>query len=179
MSTKLVLLALLQEKPLHGYELKHIIEEHMGDWTNIAFGSIYFALNKLNEEGFVEKSGEERIGNRPSRYTYKITEKGRKEFIYLLREIWQKYERDYYSIDIALAFSNSLSKDEVTGYLKNRISNIENILKHLKVHKIEQTSRVDVPKSAKAVFSHSEYHFKAELNWLKETLMEFEKGNLP
>ena len=25
----------------------------MGDWTSIAFGSIYFALRKLAEEGFI------------------------------------------------------------------------------------------------------------------------------
>jgi DNA-binding PadR family transcriptional regulator len=35
------------------YEIKHIIEEHTGDWTSIAFGSIHFALRKLAEEGFI------------------------------------------------------------------------------------------------------------------------------
>jgi Fe2+ or Zn2+ uptake regulation protein len=55
MSVKLVILGLLRERPLYGYEIKQIIEEHMGDWTSIAFGSIYFALDKLAKEGFVEK----------------------------------------------------------------------------------------------------------------------------
>ena len=49
MSVRLVLLGLLHERPLYGYEIKQIIEEHMGDWTSIAFGSIYFALDKLAE----------------------------------------------------------------------------------------------------------------------------------
>ena len=57
MSTRLVILGLLRDRPLYGYEIKHIIEEHMGDWTSIAFGSIYFALNKLAEEDFIEKTG--------------------------------------------------------------------------------------------------------------------------
>jgi len=51
MSTRLVILGLLRERPLYGYEIKHVIEDHMGDWTSIAFGSIYFALGKLTEIG--------------------------------------------------------------------------------------------------------------------------------
>ena len=46
----------------------------MGDWTNIAFGSIYFALGKLSEEGFIEKVATEQQGGRPSREVYQITE---------------------------------------------------------------------------------------------------------
>ena len=69
MSTRLVILASLRDQPLHGYEIKQIIEEHMGDWTNIAFGSIYFALGKLAEEGMIEKIATEKEGNRPSRIT--------------------------------------------------------------------------------------------------------------
>ena len=46
-----VILGLLRQKPLYGYELKQIIEEYMGDWTDIKFGSIYFALSRLNDEG--------------------------------------------------------------------------------------------------------------------------------
>lgn len=176
MSTKLVILGLLHEKPLHGYELKHIIEENMGDWTNIAFGSIYFALGKLKDEGFVEIISEEKVGNRPSRNIYKITEKGKNEFISLLREVWQKYEREFYPIDVALAFSNYISAEEIKGYIQNRINIINEILKNLEDHKKQQLSRKEVPKIAKAVFSHSEYHYKAELNWLKETMMNLING---
>ena len=135
MSTKLVLLGLLQNRHLHGYELKHIIEDHMGDWTNIAFGSIYFALGKLNADGFVQKISEEKVGNRPSRSVFRITEKGKTEFLSLLRETWQKQEREYYSLDIALAFSKALPAEEVTGYIKQRIGMYEKHIAHLKKHK--------------------------------------------
>lgn len=76
MSTRLVILGLLRDQHLHGYEIKQIIEEHMGDWTSIAFGSIYFALGKLSEEGLIEKVATEKEGNRPSRSIYQITEGG-------------------------------------------------------------------------------------------------------
>ncbi len=176
MSTRLAILGLLLNKPIHGYELKRIIEENMGDWTNIAFGSIYFALNKLNEEGLVEQISQEKVGNRPSRSIYKVTEKGKNEFLTLLREIWQKYEREFYSLDIALAFSNYISVREIKGYIQNRIDKIEDILKYIENHKQEQLVKKEVPKMAKAVFSHSEHHLKAELDWLKEVLDNLMKG---
>jgi DNA-binding PadR family transcriptional regulator len=89
MSTRLVILGLLRDQPLHGYEIKQIIEEHMGDWTSIAFGSIYFALGKLSEEGLIEMAVTEKKGNRPSRSVYQITESGRSEFLRLLKEVWR------------------------------------------------------------------------------------------
>ena len=40
MSTRLVILGFLRRAPLYGYQIKRMIEQIMGDWTNIAFGSI-------------------------------------------------------------------------------------------------------------------------------------------
>ncbi len=179
MSTKLVILGLLQERPLHGYELKQIIEEHMGDWTNIAFGSIYFALNNLREVGFVEMVTEEKVGNRPSRSVYRITKKGKSEILSLMREIWQKTDRLYFQLDIALAFSGVLSVEEIKGFLKKRIDYLEESLRKLKKHEESQLAIPEVPKTASAIFRHTEYHLQAELSWLKELQENFNNGVLP
>ena len=104
MSTRVVILGLLPRKPLHGYEIKQIIESHMGDWTSIAFGSIYFALDKLSDEGLVERASVEQHGNRPSRSIFRITGKGREEFLRLLRKTWNEVERSYFDLDIGLFF---------------------------------------------------------------------------
>jgi DNA-binding PadR family transcriptional regulator len=179
MSTRLVILGLLRERPLHGYELKHIIEEHMGDWTNIAFGSIYFALNKLAEEGFIEKAATEREGKRPSRSVYQITETGRAEFMRLLREVWRDLERHYYTIDIGLAFMEALPLEEAKGYLRGRIAQLEGILAHVDEHKAEVLAMQDVPRLTAAVFDHSQVHFQAELAWTRDLLDHIEGETLP
>ncbi len=179
MSTRLAILGLLKDKPLYGYELKKIIEMNMGDWTSIAFGSIYFALKKLREEGLVEIESEEAVGNRPSRSIYKITDMGRASFTALLREVWQNYEREYFSLDIALAFSGELPVLEIEKYVNKRINILENIAKHLAHHKEEQLAKPGIPGMAKAVFSHSEYHVRAELEWLKSLIPAFGRGELP
>ena len=175
MSTRLVMLGLLRERPLYGYEIKHIIEEHMGDWTNIAFGSIYFALKKLSEGGFVEKVAVEQEGSRPSRTIYQITEEGRAEFLRLLREVWRELERHYYATDIGLAFIEALPSEEVKGYLGDRIAGLEDILQQLDEHKEEILAMEEIPRKAAAVFEHSRVHFEAELAWTRDLLTEIEQ----
>ncbi|MGB8213447.1 MAG: PadR family transcriptional regulator [Anaerolineales bacterium] len=178
MSTRLVILGLLRDQPLHGYEIKQIIEEHMGDWTSIAFGSIYFALGKLSEEGLIEMVATEKQGNRPSRSIYQITDAGRMEFLRLLREVWSGVEREYFAIDVGLAFMNALPPEEIQGYLRQRVAQLEGILQFLGSHEQEQMTQPDVPASAVAIFEHSRAHFTAELAWTKELLEKMQSGEL-
>jgi DNA-binding PadR family transcriptional regulator len=179
MSTRLVILGLLRQQPLHGYEIKQIIEEHMGDWTSIAFGSIYFALGKLEEEDFAEKAATEKVGGRPSRSIYQITEAGRAEFLRLLRQVWTGVERHYFALDIALAFAEALPVEEIKGHLRGRIAQLEGIMQHLEEHQAEQMAHEKVPRMAAAVFDHSRAHFKAELAWTTDLLDQMERGVYP
>jgi DNA-binding PadR family transcriptional regulator len=173
MSVRLVLLGLLLDSPKYGYELKHIIEDHMGDWTSIAFGSIYFALDKLSKEEFIEKVGVEQPGNRPSRSVYGITDNGKDEFYRLLRESWQNLDRQYYQMDICLFFMEHLAKEEIRGYIQGRLRTMEGILRHLDEHEAEEMKNPDIPAQARAIFSHTRLHTQAEVAWLKEVWAEF------
>jgi DNA-binding PadR family transcriptional regulator len=177
MSTRLVILGFLRERPLYGYEIKHMIEQVMGDWTNIAFGSIYFALRKLAEEGFIEKVGTEQEGGRPSRTVYQITDAGREEFLRLLREVWHEVEPQYFAFDIGLSFMEALPIGEVKGYLRKRVKHLEHIIQHLEAHQAEQLADERVPVHlAAVVFDHHRAHLKAELGWTRNLLEEVEQG---
>ena len=179
MSTRLVILGLLRERPLYGYEIKQIIEEHMGDWTSIAFGSIYFALGKLADEGFIKKVATEQEGSRPSRSIYQITEAGQAEFLRLLRQVWGKIERHYFAFDVGLFFTEALPIEEITGYLRERVAQLEAIVQHVTAHRDEQLAREEVPCLAAAIFDHSLAHFQAELAWTQDLLDNVERGEYP
>jgi DNA-binding PadR family transcriptional regulator len=173
---KLVLLGVLCQKPMHGYEIKHIIEDHMGDWTDIKFGSIYFALSKLAEEQAVEVAEEGRDGNRPSRTVYRITDRGRQEYLLLLRELWSSQDRTLYGFDIGLFFINSLPKEEVALYLQQRIKRADESLSYLRQHGEQMQGSPHIPAQARAIVSHTLAHTVAERNWLievKEQLDDF------
>jgi len=177
MSTRLVILGFLRGRPLYGYEIKQMIEQIMGDWTNIAFGSIYFALRKLAEEGFIEKLGTEQEGSRPSRTVYQITKAGREEFLRLLREVWREVERQYYTFDIGLSFMSALPIEEVKATLRERIKRLEQTIQHIEAHRAEQLADVHVPSNMTAsVFDHHLLHFNAELDWTRDLLEKVEQG---
>jgi DNA-binding PadR family transcriptional regulator len=175
MSVRLVILGLLRERPLYGYEIKQIIEEHMSDWTSIAFGSIYFALDKLAEEKFVEKVEVEQKGKRPSRSVYQITESGRDEFLRLLRSTWNDLERQYFTLDLGIAFMDALPQSEIEGYVQNRIHLLKEVLQYLDFHQSDQLSHKEVPEWSVAIFEHSRVHYQAELEWSQDLLKKLEE----
>lgn len=179
MSVRLVILGLLQEKELYGYEIKKIITDHMDDWTSIAFGSIYFALKKLSEEGLITKVIEEREGNRPSRSIYRISGEGKKEFTRLLRRLWTETERTYFSFDLALFFISALPTEEINQYLIKKINGIEKSYEYLKVHKEEHRGNRYIPTIAFSIMDHSLAHLEAELDWLKTLQRKIEDGEIP
>ena len=176
MSTRLVILGLLKEQPLHGYDLKKLIQERMGDWTDIAFGSIYFALGKMEEEGFIAKVATEKSGNRPSRSIYEITKKGETEFLRLLEEVWAKSERVYHPLDLGLFFMNVLPREDVVNYLEMRVAWLEAACEHVAEHKTLTMSIKEVPRRVGAIFDHNVVHLQAELEWTRQVLENVQAG---
>jgi DNA-binding PadR family transcriptional regulator len=177
MSTRLVILGFLRGQPLYGYEIKQMIEHVMGDYTNIAFGSIYFALKKLAEGGFVAKVGTEQEGGRPSRTVYQITDAGREEFVRLLREVWDDVEQQYFVFDIGLNFMSALPNEDVKGYLQKRVKQLAHVLQYLDAHEAEELADEHVPnRLASTVFDHHRVHLKAELDWTRDLLQNVEQG---
>jgi DNA-binding PadR family transcriptional regulator len=49
----LAILGLLEERDLHGYEIRRLLREHLGLLANVSFGSIYPALTRLEKAGAV------------------------------------------------------------------------------------------------------------------------------
>ena len=47
----LAILGLLEERDLHGYEIRRQLREHLGLLANVSFGSIYPALTRLERSG--------------------------------------------------------------------------------------------------------------------------------
>jgi DNA-binding PadR family transcriptional regulator len=51
---ELAILGVLQEQPLHGYELKKRLSEMLGFFSGVSFGSLYPALRRLEKAGSIE-----------------------------------------------------------------------------------------------------------------------------
>ncbi|MGW2158492.1 PadR family transcriptional regulator [Nonomuraea sp. NPDC001699] len=73
-ATYFILVALMQE-PLHGYGIiKRARTQSLGE-VDLAVGTLYSALDRLSETGWVRLDREETVNGRPRRY-YRITDDG-------------------------------------------------------------------------------------------------------
>lgn len=82
---ELAILGLLQEKAMHGYELRQQLTQKLGHFWVASFGSIYPTLRRLKDRGAIEPVFEE-SDTRRSKNVYRITEVGRQEFLELIED---------------------------------------------------------------------------------------------
>ena len=64
--------------PLHGYGIARRIEQTSGDLLSVNYGTLYPALLKLEQEGYIASEWGISDNNRKAKY-YKLTRTGRKQ----------------------------------------------------------------------------------------------------
>ncbi|GJM41437.1 MAG: putative DNA-binding protein YwzG [Ardenticatenaceae bacterium] len=74
-STPLMVLSVLQEQPMYGYQIMRELEERSQGYFSMTAASLYPTLHKLEEENLVISNWQEGNGKRRRKY-YTITQKG-------------------------------------------------------------------------------------------------------
>jgi PadR family transcriptional regulator, regulatory protein PadR len=76
-SAELLILALLEARPRHGYEISKLIESESGGVLSFNVASLYPLLYRLEKRGWIQGRWVDKAGQRRRRY-YQITAQGRK-----------------------------------------------------------------------------------------------------
>ena len=86
----LVLLSLLAERPMHGYQANLELERReIRDWAGISRPQVYYSLEKLARAGLIHASETDEPAAGPERSTFATTAKGRAALASALeREEW-------------------------------------------------------------------------------------------
>jgi transcriptional regulator len=74
--------------PLHGYGIARRIEQTSGDLLSVNYGTLYPALLKLEQEGYIGSEWGLSDNNRKAKY-YRLTRAGRKQLEREARE-WEQ-----------------------------------------------------------------------------------------
>jgi PadR family transcriptional regulator, regulatory protein PadR len=74
--------------PLHGYGIARRIEQTSGDLLSLNYGTLYPALLKLEQEGYIASEWGASENNRKAKF-YKLTRAGRKQLLRETRD-WQQ-----------------------------------------------------------------------------------------
>lgn len=86
----LVVLRLLAERPMHGYELNQELERReVRDWAGISRPQVYYSLKKLAASGQLVRAGQGGAQPGPERQVWRISAAGRRALSQALgREEW-------------------------------------------------------------------------------------------
>jgi transcriptional regulator len=88
-SADLLILALVDEHDLHGYDIARRIEERSNGTLRFTLASLYATLYRLEERGLIRGRWVERAGQRRRRY-YRITDQG-KSILAAQRQEWGRF----------------------------------------------------------------------------------------
>jgi len=89
---EIAVLGLLNESPMHGYELKKRLSSLLGAFRAFSYGSLYPTLRRLQEAGWIEESAHEDITaraglSRRAKRVYRLTAEGKEHFQQLLAQV--------------------------------------------------------------------------------------------
>jgi PadR family transcriptional regulator PadR len=88
-STELLILALLEERDRHGYEIARLIEERSRGEISFHTASLYPTLYRLEQRDLIEGRWIEKAGQRRRRY-YRLTADGKKGLA-RQRNVWEHF----------------------------------------------------------------------------------------
>src|SRR6266516_6717635 len=88
-SAELLILALLEQRQRHGYEIGQLIADRSEGAITFHIASLYPTLYRLEDKGLIEGRWVERAGQRRRRY-YRVTAAGRK-VLAQQRSVWDTF----------------------------------------------------------------------------------------
>jgi len=88
-SAELLVLALLEERERHGYDLARLIGERSQGAINFHVASLYPTLYRMEDKGLIDGRWVEKAGQRRRRY-YRVTALGRKALA-SQRSVWEGF----------------------------------------------------------------------------------------
>jgi DNA-binding PadR family transcriptional regulator len=176
-SMKLVILGLLMEADRHPYEIRQTLKERaLAPYIKMQDGSLYYAVDQLRKEGFVEAVEVVKDGVRPDKTIYRITESGRKHFQDLLFQQFDEKKRIYNPLHAAVSFAHYGDSGRIADRLRSKIKEQQDLTSRM--GELYEEHIQTAPRSVLHVMLGSYEHALTELKWMKRLLRDAEEDRL-
>lgn len=166
MERELLLLGLLRQQEMHGYQLHEFIDSFMQTCVDLKKSTAYYLLDKMAQEGLVERS-EEREGNRPTRRVYSLTANGETRFQELLRQNLACHMPVKFGGDVGITFLDQLPTAEVIPLLQQRRT-------YLAADLVRARQTPPHVGALQYIIDHQVVHLETELAWLDSLISRLE-----
>jgi DNA-binding PadR family transcriptional regulator len=170
---ELVVLGLLNEGPMHGYQLYHEMEKrNMEAWAQVNLASIYNTLDRLRRAKMVEAK-KEKPGKMPEREVFHITRKGKGKLSALVEEAITDDRMPENNFCVGIAFLFGLSKKKALECLELKKKRLKKIAEHLE--RLRRDSDQPLPLNWKFLLGYGTDHLRLDIKKIEDLKRKISK----
>lgn len=175
----LAVLGLLQEQPMHPYEMASTLRErHKDSSFKVNSGSLYDTVEALARHGWIEPVEMARAGRRPERTVYAPTELGQSEFVHWIDELIRTPVAEYPKFLAAVSYLGALGPDRAAEALADRAGQLAQRIEETNAVLADTVGSGAVPRLFMIEVECALHAWEAELAWTRRTIAEIRDGSL-
>jgi DNA-binding PadR family transcriptional regulator len=174
---EIAVLGLLNESPMHGYELRKRLASLLGTFRAFSYGSLYPTLRRLSEAGWITEEapldGSSAARSRRGKRVYRLTAEGKEHLAELLGEVGPEAFDDE-GFGARLAFFAQTRSDIRLQILEGRRRRVEEQRDGMRSVLARTGERLD--RYTRTLHEHGLESVDREVRWLTE-LIEHERSD--
>jgi len=164
---EIAVLGLLNESPMHGYELRKRLHDLLGSFRAFSYGSLYPTLRRLSEAGWITEEAPlgalDGARSRRGKRVYRLTAEGKEHFAELLGEVGPD-AFDEEGFGARLAFFAQTRSDIRLQVLEGRRRRVQEQREAL------GRSRGRLDRYTQELYEHGLESVDREVRWLEELI---------
>ncbi|GAB2840482.1 PadR family transcriptional regulator [Actinocorallia aurea] len=168
---ELAVLGLLNESPMHGYELRKRLNTLLGMFRAFSYGTLYPCLKQLLAQGLITEQEDEQplatLQSKRAKIVYKLTAEGKEHLQKLLTEAGPAAWEDE-GFGVHFAFFAQTRADVRLRILEGRRSRLEERLDHVRTALTRTRERFD--SYTLELQNHGLESVEREVRWLNELI---------
>jgi DNA-binding PadR family transcriptional regulator len=166
----MVLGTLASHGPMHGHQIRRLAEiSNVGEWGGVSVGALYRELRQMDGDGLVEAVRTEKVGRRPARTIYAITDEGQLELQVLRSRAMLELNSGPDPLGVALAFAwHGIDPQEAIDTMRLRREQMAIAAEHLAAEAQRLLAKGHIGPAQAAVMRRGVLHIETEVRWHDE-----------
>jgi DNA-binding PadR family transcriptional regulator len=175
----LAILGLLQEQPMHPYEMASTLRErHKDSSFKVNSGSLYDTVESMVRQGWIVPAETARDGRRPERTVYALTPSGQGEFVRWVDELIRTPVAEYPRFMAAVSYLGALGPERASDALAERAERLGRRIKEAAEVLADTVGSGRIPRLFMIEVECAVHAWEAELAWTRRTIAEIRDGSL-
>ena len=177
MKARLLILGVLHRGNFHPYEIKRRLENAMVEcYTDVEVGTLYYAIRQMEKEGLISAVSQQRVARGGMRTIYKITAKGKTEFLELLHRQFEEEGPVSQTLYGALLFLHLSDPAIVQDLIRARIARLDEQI--AKLGPIRKELQPVLSTGGEHLLRHLDQQRRLDRDWLKGLLADVKAGRV-